>query len=378
MQEQVIKTLKIIKDHFGKSIFRDSAKFKAVLLDTPIESNGDIIRNLLRIAICEIQAYSRLEKALAENDKFVVENLSIEMSSKYLMDKSATTMIMGCIAEVLGHVIKPEIKEKVHDPQRDTYTPADTVDSDIQKKIEDEKEFEIRDLTEAIRLDPYNYLLYKCRGVEYQYLGQLDNAIKDFTKAININDSIPGFYVMRAEVYKMKGLFDDAIEDYNEAIYLDSKFEYAYAARGFAFWDIGNYDAALDDFTQCIKIDKDFVSAYLYRAEIYIDEKEQYKLAIKDCTKAISLDPDNYDAYYLRGAAYFNYGQYDDAIKDFTKSIKLNPSDGEAYHYRACAYQNINKYDKAKKDYEQAVKLYTKGDNLYEECKEALQSLKYH
>jgi len=116
MREQIEKALQTIKNHFGTAIFANPGQFKAALADTPIKSDADTARNLLRIAVCDIQAYSRLETALANNNLFIVDDLTAEMSSKYMMDKTAVQMVIECIAELLGYTSKSAPQPKSQKP----------------------------------------------------------------------------------------------------------------------------------------------------------------------------------------------------------------------------------------------------------------------
>jgi len=67
-------------------MFTKLQQFKAVLADTPIETDAKIIRNLLNIALCDIKAYSRLESDLTYN-LFAADNLASEISKGYMLEK---------------------------------------------------------------------------------------------------------------------------------------------------------------------------------------------------------------------------------------------------------------------------------------------------
>jgi uncharacterized protein (TIGR02145 family) len=108
--KQVLQTL---NTHFVASIFSNPRQFKAALADVPIETDGKRIRNLLNIAMCEMKAYSRLESSLS-NNTFVVDNLSAELSSDFMIDVSAAKMVIESIAELLGY--KPVVVPKITNP----------------------------------------------------------------------------------------------------------------------------------------------------------------------------------------------------------------------------------------------------------------------
>jgi uncharacterized protein (TIGR02145 family) len=112
MRATIKQVLQTLRGHFGESIFSNPKQFKAALADVPIETDGKRIRNLLNIAMCEMKAYSRLESSLS-NNTFIVDNLSAELSSDFMIDVSAAKMVIENIAELLGY--KPVVVPKLTD-----------------------------------------------------------------------------------------------------------------------------------------------------------------------------------------------------------------------------------------------------------------------
>ncbi|MCL2054424.1 MAG: DUF6273 domain-containing protein [Oscillospiraceae bacterium] len=106
MKNAVKQTLRKINNHFKleePEIFNNSTRFKtafkAALKDVKIEPDGDVIRHLLEIAICKMQAYSRLQQGLSKNE-FIIDNLILEMK-KYYPDENTVRMVIESIAEEL-------------------------------------------------------------------------------------------------------------------------------------------------------------------------------------------------------------------------------------------------------------------------------------
>jgi len=105
MKNSIKQALQTLKNDFGYPIFRDAKRFKAALLDTPIETDGKKVRFLLNTAVSEMHVYTRLESALVTNNiPFVVDQLVLEMSSDYMTDRSAAQVVIECFVELLGYV----------------------------------------------------------------------------------------------------------------------------------------------------------------------------------------------------------------------------------------------------------------------------------
>ncbi|MCL2054436.1 MAG: VWA domain-containing protein [Oscillospiraceae bacterium] len=107
MREQIIQVLHKIKESFGTDVFANPRLFSAVLADVKIETDAKKIRNLLNIAVRDIHIYQRLEKGLASNNKFIIDNLICEISSDYMIEKTASQAVVEAFADLLGYISPP-------------------------------------------------------------------------------------------------------------------------------------------------------------------------------------------------------------------------------------------------------------------------------
>jgi tetratricopeptide (TPR) repeat protein len=95
------------------------------------------------------------------------------------------------------------------------------------KKLFEQEDYDgvIRELSEAIRLDPQIAEAYAYRA--RAYVGDNnDQALSDANMAIQLNSQLAMGYFARGNVYINKEDYDRAIADYNEAIRLDPKDAY--------------------------------------------------------------------------------------------------------------------------------------------------------
>jgi formylglycine-generating enzyme required for sulfatase activity len=126
MKNTIKQVLETLKNTFGDSIFTDPKRFKAAHADVQIESYGKKIRNLLNIAMCDVKAYSRLETAIANKNLFVVDNLAMEMSDDYDINRDTARMVIESVAELLGYApnAQPPSVVKPVQPTIQTATPT--------------------------------------------------------------------------------------------------------------------------------------------------------------------------------------------------------------------------------------------------------------
>src|SRR5205807_2238068 len=76
----------------------------------------------------------------------------------------------------------------------------------------------VKDLTEAIRLDPKDASLYHSRAQAAAFKGDLDRAIADFTEAIRLDPKYTSAHYNRGLAYEKKMDLEKAIQDYTAAI----------------------------------------------------------------------------------------------------------------------------------------------------------------
>jgi Tfp pilus assembly protein PilF len=100
---------------------------------------------------------------------------------------------------------------------------SETIVEQAAKKFQKEDYLgAIKDLTEAIRLDPNNAELYLVRGVSYRYSGNFEKAIEDCNQAIRISPNYADAYLLRGpislilETQKTKEDFEKALTLYKQ------------------------------------------------------------------------------------------------------------------------------------------------------------------
>lgn len=77
----------------------------------------------------------------------------------------------------------------------------------------------MKDLSEAIRLDPSDAAAFNNRGIVHTDKGNLEDALKDFNEAVRLQPDDANSHFNRAEAWEKKGDFIAAIADYQK--YLD-------------------------------------------------------------------------------------------------------------------------------------------------------------
>ena len=139
-------------------------------------------------------------------------------------------------------------------------------------------------------LNQLNYEAYYNRGMAFEKMGQLDNAIKNYNKAIDLNPAFYQVYNNRGILYGKAGIYPKAIEDFNQAIILNPKCAFAYNNRGFTYEMMNMFDQALEDYNKAIEYDQNdsLANDYVNRGNLYL-KRGNKELAISDFSKACTL-----------------------------------------------------------------------------------------
>ena len=97
MKQQILHTLHTLKDNFGESIFTHPAQFRSALADVQIDN--DAIRNLLKIAICDLNVITKIQTS---GDNNTCDELVQDLTSKYMINHAVSKVVIESICEFLG------------------------------------------------------------------------------------------------------------------------------------------------------------------------------------------------------------------------------------------------------------------------------------
>jgi Flp pilus assembly protein TadD len=147
----------------------------------------------------------------------------------------------------------------------------------------------LRCYSQAIRLDPEDFVFYVHRGDTRRKKGDLDGALQDFGEAIRLKPDDARFYKNRGAVSATKGDVDGALRDYDKVIRLKPDYVAAYHNRGVVRSDNGDVDGALQDYSEAIRLKPDECPSYLNRSKI-LEARGDYRGALADLQKYLEMD----------------------------------------------------------------------------------------
>ena len=182
-----------------------------------------------------------------------------------------------------------------------------------------------------IKKSPNVPLLYNIRGVCYQTIKELGNAIDDFSQATILKSDYAEAYCNLGVTYQEKGDLVSAVNAYKNAIDNDNNYPTAHNNLGKIFLASGEIDSSIKHLECAITLKSDFADAHnnLGSAFLRINKLND---AIKSYKKAIALKPDFAVANNNLGIAYLRTGDPKLASKFFENAITITPGYATAHH----------------------------------------------
>ena len=236
----------------------------------------------------------------------------------------------------------------------------------------------LADLDRAIQIDPQLADAYGIRGVYRVAAGNTQGAQSDVEKAVRLKPEIG--YAARGVVRWYGSDLRGAITDFDQALSLKAEFDDAYAVhyfRGFVRWQLGNKQGALEDLNRSIQLNPKYLEAVGVRGILRFQMGDMQG-ALTDFDQGISINTGSSDIYTLRGLIRLANGNNSGAISDFDQVIQIKPDNielADMYAGRGLAYFQAGDDQQALSSLRQAVQVAKKpqNQNSYQQLIDAIE-----
>jgi tetratricopeptide (TPR) repeat protein len=212
---------------------------------------------------------------------------------------------------------------------------------------------------ERIKQNPNDGSAYASRAIAWQLKGDFKNAVKDLGEALRL-DPQPYLYLNRGYCWNNQGEYDRGIADLDEAIRLVPDYWLAYANRGVAYAYKKDYDKAISDYNEALRLNPKFGNSYCDRGVVCLHKKE-YAKAARDFDQGLNLAPNYttgnlYKAWLLATCPDAKYRDGKQAVELAKKAIpKDQPVNGKAFAVLAAAHAEAGNFEEAVRFQERAL-----------------------
>lgn len=218
----------------------------------------------------------------------------------------------------------------------------------------------LSDLDRAIQIDPRLADAYGIRGLYRVVTGNVQGAQSDVEKAVRLKPEIG--YAARGVVRWYSSDLTGARSDFDQALGLKAEFKDAYAVhyfRGFVRWQLGNYDGALQDLNRSIQLNPKYLESVGMRGILRF-QMGDLQGSLRDFDRGIRINTGSSDIYTIRGMIRLAQGNSQGAISDFDRVIQIKPKNidlADMYGGRGIAYFQAGNDQQALASLKQAIQL---------------------
>jgi len=244
-------------------------------------------------------------------------------------------LLINCFLFYTWGCKKEMDKAKKHYELGAQYHEQAFADSNIEESQKQElTEKAIKELQEAIRIDPNYAKAHLELGVLYQEkadregaLQELqqaksdyENAFRELRQATNINPNDAEAHFRLGGIYQVLGGYDQALNEFEEALRINPNLPRIHTAIGSVYHARG-----VRALVKATRLDWSYLLADTLK-EISYKDKDELKKAINSYTSAVQLDTTNATTYSKLGQAYCTWAQ-----DEYQKAIAVDSLDTTAH-----------------------------------------------
>lgn len=182
------------------------------------------------------------------------------------------------------------------------------------------KEFDFRDCE-----DIYNFI-----AMEYENLGDAENALKFFTLGIDRAEDVESQYFEIRNCYSILGRMEEGLEFFRKEIDKNPYSIAAWMALGNCYVRLGRLDDAIEQFEYAVAIDPHYTKGYIDIATAY-NELDRFKDTIETVEEARRYEVESALLLCLYGEAFAKTGDNKKALKIYQSAMKIDEKLPEAY-----------------------------------------------
>ncbi|MFA5417802.1 MAG: tetratricopeptide repeat protein [Bacteroidales bacterium] len=214
----------------------------------------------------------------------------------------------------------------------------------------------LRDLNQAIQLQPNNPYSYQMLSDIYLILDQTDNSIASLKKAIKLNPDLVASYLKLAEVYLITGNPNAANQAADEAIRIDRNHAESYYIKGISLLESGDTANSILNLQISVRLDTINFMSYMQLAAISIAQADT--LTAYYLTQALKIQPKEERALFFLAMTYQEQRKFQDAIDKFKLVTEYYPNNKRAFYHLGYIYlAELSDYGSAKIEFQKAIEL---------------------
>jgi tetratricopeptide (TPR) repeat protein len=183
-------------------------------------------------------------------------------------------------------------------------------------------------------------------GLAYDRIGKYEEAIKELNEALRLNPDYIEVHNNLGVTYDRMGMPEEAVKELKKALKLNPNYTEALCNLGNIYASSGRYEEAAGELQEALRINPELALAHNNLGNIYALQKRNEE-AIQEFKETLRINPDYAPAHNNLGNAYAEAGRHEGALREFQEALRLDPEFPEAYFGMGLAYYAENSFDRA-------------------------------
>lgn len=260
-------------------------------------------------------------------------NTKFELSVKGKQLKLSEELIKSIIYETKHRLIE-ENKQKIEklriEKERKIIERRNEIDRlNEQQKLANNNRKEQQSLNDLFRIEAEKRRkasgVHLSLGIKHTNSKDYKNAVKELHEAIQIDPNNPVIFFNLGNVYYDLEDYSNAIREYNDAIRLDPNYADAHNNLGHVYYNLKDDNNAIKEYLETIRLNPVEPNAHNYLANIYFTRRD-YNNAIREYKEAIKCNPNYAEAHCNLGDIYLEMKYYDNAVQEFREALRIDPN----------------------------------------------------
>jgi glycosyl transferase, family 25 len=169
--------------------------------------------------------------------------------------------------------------------------------------------------------------------------------------SINLDDV--AILVSRGVEFQTVNRLEDALAQYDKALALKPNDIAALSNRGSVLMDLGRFAEALSNYDLLSIWPNDFNA--LNMRGLALEQLKRFADALASYDKAIAIAPGAVEAFYNRGNVLADLGRFEEALASYDKALEIKHDAAPILNNRGLVLEELGRYEEALANYEQAV-----------------------
>ncbi len=190
-----------------------------------------------------------------------------------------------------------------------------------------------------VSLNPYDGKLHNDLGNAYLREGRVDEAIKELKEAIRLDPEHVDAYYNLGSLYASQGMAKEAFREFGFAIEIKPDHFKSHQNLGVLLMRSGRLEEAATEFRLALAFKDNNpepfkkspnIALIHYNLGVVLKKLNRFDEAVREFQTALSIHPDHAKSHYSLGTAYALLQRYDEAIFEIEEALRLAP-ENEAF-----------------------------------------------